>query len=112
MISCDLRVILSVCVWSSELARCLLSAAFSRPQLHSVALNCTQLIALGATLYAQGVFIILFSTIGILGDFLADPPNGIVGKGDPAGVARKLCGVTFGLMNMIVRELQPARDCE
>lgn len=105
MISCDLRVISSVCVWSSELARCLLSAAFSRPQF-------TQLIALGATLYAQGVFIILFSTIGILGDFLADPPNGIVGKGDPAGVARKLCGVTFGLMNMIVRELQPARDCE
>jgi len=50
----------------------------------------------------SGVFIILFSSIGILGDFLAAPPNGIVNKGDPAGVARKLCGVTFGLMNMIM----------
>lgn len=48
------------------------------------------------------MFIVLFSAIGILGDYLADPPNGIVSNGSPASVARSLCGVTYGLMNMIM----------
>ena len=48
------------------------------------------------------MFIILFSAIGILGDFLANPPLGAVSSGSPAFVARTLCGVTYGLMNMIM----------
>ena len=48
------------------------------------------------------MFIILFSAVGILGDYLADPPRGVVGRGDPANVARALCGVTFGIMNLIM----------
>jgi hypothetical protein len=48
------------------------------------------------------MFITLFSAIGILGDFLADPPLGVRSNGSPAFVARTLCGVTYGLMNMIM----------
>jgi Na+/proline symporter len=48
------------------------------------------------------MFIVLFSSIGILGDYLADPPLGVVSSGSPANVARSLCGVTYGLMNMIM----------
>jgi len=48
------------------------------------------------------MFIILFSAIGILGDYLANPPFGVVSNGSPANVARTLCGVTYGLMNMIM----------
>ena len=48
------------------------------------------------------MFITLFSAIGILGDFLADPPIGVVKNGSPAFVAKSLCGVTYGLMNMIM----------
>ena len=43
-------------------------------------------------------FIILFSGIGILGDFLA----GAVSNGSPVFVAREICGVTYGLMNLIM----------
>jgi hypothetical protein len=44
------------------------------------------------------MFIILFSGIGILGDFLA----GAVSNGSPVFVAREICGVTYGLMNLIM----------
>ena len=50
-------------------------------------------------------FIILFSGIGILGDFLA----GAVSNGRPDFVARELCGVTYGLMNLIM-SAQPSRS--
>ena len=48
------------------------------------------------------MFIILFSGIGILGDYLAAPPLGVVGNGSPAAVARSLCGVTYTIMNLIM----------
>ena len=47
------------------------------------------------------MFITLFSGIGILGDYLADPPLGVVGRG-AANVARSLCGATYTLMNLIM----------
>lgn len=94
---------------SSALVAALLQGFFSYP-FHDPVLTDRTFLAKPRVMLASffvggaiaGMFIVLFSAVGILGDFLADPPNGIVGRGSPAAVARALCGVTFGLMNLIM----------